>query len=212
MMITFGRSHHQTRSTVGRVSCCHTTTTTPNVAGHREAKMSSKSFLRSGFKYISQLLGLFSSHLCLFVCQSCLSVCLSVCTLSRMFDFCFVCHHSAAAWASSPAHSASGEESFSCSSVPHRLQLCLSLFPSVCPHITLSVCLSRQNGRGVWLTLWVVTGSRQQLWGVSPASRDCRAGIVLRAGRLPPTDWSGRDYCPADPARHSPALPPPHNR
>ena len=150
------------------------------------------------------------------VCLSVMSVCLSVCTLSRMFDFCFVCHHSAAAWASSLAHSLciGGEESFSCS-VPPRLHLCLSEFPCVCPHITLSVCLSVwscQNGRGVRLTLWVVTGSRQQLWGVSPASRDCRAGIVLRAGRLPPTDWSGRDYCPADPARHSPALPPPHNR
>ena len=142
MMITFGRSHHQTRSTVGRVSCCHTTTP-PNVAGHREAKMSSKSFLRSGFKYLN--LWVFFSHLCLFLLL--VSVCLSVCTLSRMFDFCFVCHHSAAAWASSPAHSASGEESFSCSSVPHRLQLCLSLFPSVCPHITLSVCLSKRTRR-----------------------------------------------------------------
>ena len=173
--------------------------------------MSSKSFLRSGFKYISQLLGLFSSHLCLFVCQSCLSVCLSVCTLSRMFDFCFVCHHSAAAWASSPAHSASGGREFLLQQRPTQTPA-LSVSISQCLSTYYVVCLSRQNGRGVWLTLWVVTGSRQQLWGVSPASRDCRAGIVLRAGRLPPTDWSGRDYCPADPARHSPALPPPHNR
>ena len=143
---------HLPRSTLGPASSllpsppCHSTP--PNIAGHREAKMSSKSFLRSGFKYISQLLGLFFSHLCLFVCQSCLSVCLSVCTLSRMFDFCFVCHHSAAAWASSPAHSASGEESFSCSSVPHRLQLCLSLFPmSVRILHCLSVCLSKRTRR-----------------------------------------------------------------
>ena len=132
--------------------------------------------------------------------------------LSRMFYFCFVCHHSAAAWASSPAHSASGGREFLLQQRPTQTPALSVSISHVCPHITLSVCLSRQNGRGVWLTLWVVTGSRQQLWGVSPASRDCRAGIVLRAGRLPPTDWSGRDYCPADPARHSPALPPPHNR
>ena len=76
---------HLPRSTLGPASSllpsppCHSTP--PNIAGHREAKMSSKSFLRSGFKYISQLLGLFFSHLCLFVCQSCLSVCLSALSL-----------------------------------------------------------------------------------------------------------------------------------
>ena len=45
------------------------------------------------------------------VCLSVVSVCLSVCPPSRMFDFSFVCHHSAAAWASSLAHSLGVERS-----------------------------------------------------------------------------------------------------
>ena len=75
------------------------------------------------------------------VCLSVVSVCPSVCPPSRMFDFCFVCHHFAAAWASSLAHSLRGKRSFSCS-VPPRLPDCLSLFHCVCPSVTLSVCLS----------------------------------------------------------------------
>ena len=101
--------------------------------------MSSKSFLRSGFKYLN--LWVFFSHLCLFLLL--VSVCLSVCTLSRMFDFCFVCHHSAAAWASSPAHSASGGREFLLQQRPTQtpalsvsISLCLSAYYIVCLSVT----------------------------------------------------------------------------
>ena len=114
-----------------------------------------------------------------------MSVCLSVLSVFSvslpLFDFCFVCHHFAAAWASSLAHySLGGKREVSLAGChPDSRSVCLNFPVSV--RMCLSVCLSCQDGAGVWLTLWVVTVSRQQqqLWGVSPAaSRACRGGTA----------------------------------
>ena len=125
-----------------------------------------------------------------------------------MFDFSFVCHHSAAAWASSLAHSLGVERSRQFLLQPPTQTPGLSDCIFLClSYITLSVCLSvcHKDRRGVWLTLWVVT---EQLWGVSPPAAKCRgrAAQLLRLAGRSCTDWSGRGAATTIPAQLIPAL------